>query len=116
MMAHLGLYAASSTIEIIIFRTLIGMGYAIATLVCQDYVLDVVPKSMRNRSLGLFTSAMFGGVFAGTAMGGVLADRLGLSPSRPVGCANFRTRALRSSALVILLVYAIGGCWRGYRP
>ncbi len=75
--AHLGLYTSTSTIEIILFRTLVGMGFAIATLVCQDYVLDVVPKEKRNRSLGLFTAAMYGGVFAGTAIGGILADRLG---------------------------------------
>ena len=79
IIAHLGLYAATTTIEIIIFRTFVGMGFAVATLVCQDYVLDVVPKEMRNRSLGLFTAAMFGGVFAGTAIGGILADRLGPS-------------------------------------
>ncbi|MDA9983114.1 MFS transporter, partial [Gammaproteobacteria bacterium] len=79
IIAHLGLYAATSTIEIILFHTLVGMGFAIATLVCQDYVLDVAPKESRNRSLGLFTAAMFGGIFAGTAIGGILADRLGPS-------------------------------------
>lgn len=77
IIAHLGLYVSSTTTEIIIFRTLVGMGFAIATLVCQDYVLDVVPKDSRSRSLGLFTAAMFGGIFAGTAIGGILADRLG---------------------------------------
>ncbi|MDC1287335.1 MFS transporter [Gammaproteobacteria bacterium] len=79
VVAHLGLYAASTTIEIIVFRTLVGMGFAVATLVCQDYVLDVASKKQRNSSLGLFTAAMFGGVFAGTAIGGILADRLGPS-------------------------------------
>lgn len=79
VIAHIGLYAATSTVEIILFRTLSGFGYAIATLVCQDYVLDVVPPESRNRSLGLFTAALFGGIFAGTAMGGILADRFGPS-------------------------------------
>jgi MFS family permease len=75
--AHIGLYLATNIEEIIIFRTLTGFGYAFATLACQDYVLDVVPREQRVRSLSLFTAALFGGLFAGTAMGGVLADRLG---------------------------------------
>jgi len=78
--AHLGLYFSTSVIEIIGYRAVTGLGYAIATLTCQDYVLDVVPREHRNRSLGLFTAAMYSGIFAGTAMGGVLADRLGQSP------------------------------------
>jgi predicted MFS family arabinose efflux permease len=74
---HLGLYFSTNVAEIILFRSISGLGYAIATLACQDYVLDVTPKEDRNRSLGLFTAAMFSGIFAGAALGGVLADRLG---------------------------------------
>jgi len=80
LLAHLGLYFSTTVIEIVCFRTITGFGFAIATLTCQDYVLDGVAREHRNRSLGLFTAAMFSGVFAGTALGGVLADRLGQSP------------------------------------
>lgn len=79
LLAHLGLYFSTSVIEIVLFRSITGLGYAIATLACQDYVLDIVPRESRNRSLGLFTAAMYSGIFAGTALGGVLADRLGQS-------------------------------------
>lgn len=79
LLAHLGLYYSTDVIQIVLFRTITGFGYAIATLACQDYVLDAVPKDARNRSLGQFTAALFGGIFAGTALGGVLADRLGYS-------------------------------------
>ena len=79
LLAHLGLYFSSNVVEIVCFRTVTGFGYALATLACQDYVLDVVPANQRNRSLGLFTAAWYSGIFAGTAMGGVLADRLGQS-------------------------------------
>ena len=77
LLAHVGLYFSTDVIQIVLFRTITGLGYAIATLACQDYVLDAVPRKDRNRSLGLFTAAMFSGIFAGTALGGVLADRLG---------------------------------------
>ena len=77
MLAHVGLYFSTNVAEIVVFRSITGFGYAIATLACQDYVLDIVPRQQRSRSLGLFTAAMFSGIFAGTALGGVLADRLG---------------------------------------
>lgn len=75
--ANIGLATATTTVELIIFRTLAGLGYAAATLASQDYVLDVVPKEMRGRALGLFTSALFSGIFSGAAAGGLIADRSG---------------------------------------
>ncbi|MFA9418754.1 MAG: MFS transporter [Gammaproteobacteria bacterium] len=75
--AHLGLFLSTNVIEIVLFRTVSGLGYAIVTLACQDYVLDVVPKAQRTRSLGSYSGVLFAGIFSGAAMGGVLADRLG---------------------------------------
>ncbi len=75
--AHLGLSVSTTTVEIILYRTLVGASYAIATLTCQDYILTVVRRESRSRALGLFTGTMFGGIFAGTAIGGILADRFG---------------------------------------
>ncbi len=75
--AHLGLFLSTNVIEIVLFRTIAGLGYAIVTLACQDYVLDVVPKEQRTRSLGSYSGVLFAGIFSGAAMGGVLADRLG---------------------------------------
>lgn len=75
--AYLGLYVAETAQEIVLWRTMTGIGYAIVTLACQDYVLDTAPPRQRDRTLGVFTLVLFGGVFAGVALGGVLADRLG---------------------------------------
>jgi len=75
--AHIGLYLSTNVIEIVLYRTIAGFGYAIVTLACQDYVIDVVPKALRTRSLGIYSGVLFAGIFCGTAMGGVLADRLG---------------------------------------
>jgi MFS family permease len=79
LLAHLGLYFATTTPEIILYRTLAGLGYAIVTLACQDYVLDATSPEERSRTLATFTGAAYSGIFAGTALGGVLADRLGQS-------------------------------------
>jgi len=77
IVAYVGLYFATNVLEIVLFRTVSGFGYAIIMLACQDYVLDVVPKRQRSRSLGIYSGVLFAGIFCGTAMGGVLADRLG---------------------------------------
>jgi predicted MFS family arabinose efflux permease len=89
--AYVGLYFSTNVIEIVLFRTLSGFGYAIISIACQDYVLDVVPKAQRSRSLGIYSGVLFAGIFSGTAMGGVLADRLGQN-----------TVFLVSAALVLL--------------
>jgi len=78
MVSHLGLYFSTNVIEIVLFRTVSGFGYAIFVLACQDYVLDIMPKEQRSQSLGIYSGVLFAGVFCGTAMGGVLADRLGM--------------------------------------
>lgn len=85
VIANLGLYGSATTVELILFRSIAGFGYAIATLACQDYVLDVASRDMRARSLGQFTSTLFGGVFSGAAIGGILADRLGHQAAFAVG-------------------------------
>ena len=79
LVGHLGLSLATSALEIVIFRTLTGLGYAVLTLVCQDYVIDVSAPHQRDRALAVFTMVLFGGIFCGTALGGVLGDRLGRS-------------------------------------
>jgi predicted MFS family arabinose efflux permease len=77
ILAHLGLFISTNVIEIMLFRTMGGLGYGVFTLVCQDYVLDVLPKEQRTRSLGSYSGILCAGIFSGAAMGGVLADRLG---------------------------------------
>jgi predicted MFS family arabinose efflux permease len=79
LLSNLGMYYADNVIEIILLRTIAGAGYAVAVLACRDYVLDVVPKEQRTKSLGLFSTALFGEIFAGTAVGGIFADRFGYS-------------------------------------
>ncbi|MHA1547583.1 MAG: MFS transporter, partial [Alphaproteobacteria bacterium] len=77
VVAHIGLYFAASVTEIVLWRSLTGVGYALVTLACQDYVIDTSPRAERDRSLGMFSLVLFAGIFCGAALGGVLADRLG---------------------------------------
>jgi MFS family permease len=78
--SNLGLFIAGDVISIIIYSALNGLGFALASLACQDYVIDRLPKDERPRKLALVSAALFGGVLAGTALGGVVADRIGQRP------------------------------------
>ena len=100
VLAHVGLYLSTNVIEIVIFRSVAGFGYALATLACQDYVLDVVARGERTRSLGIYSGVLFAGIFAGAAMGGVLAERLGMDAVFLVGGAL----VLLSALLVLRLL------------
>lgn len=95
--AHLGLLAASTAQEIIFWRTVTGFGYALVTLAAQDYVLSVSTKKQRDRVLGIFTLVLFGGVFSGVALGGILADRLGQANVFLVSAALIAVSAVLSS-------------------
>ena len=66
IVAYVGLYFATNVLEIILFRTVSGFGYATIMIACQDYVLDVAPKEQRSRSLGIYSGVLFAGVFCGT--------------------------------------------------
>ncbi|MFD2205544.1 MFS transporter [Kiloniella antarctica] len=78
-LSNFGMFYATNVLEIIFWRSLGGVGYAFAVLACQDYVIDFEPRGERTKSLGQFSVALFAGIFAGTALGGVLADRFGTS-------------------------------------
>lgn len=100
VVAHLGLFAASTAQEVILWRTVTGFGYALVTLAAQDYVLSVASKSNRDSMLGTFTLVLFGGVFTGVALGGVLADRLGPANVFLVSAGLISTSALLSTWLI----------------
>ncbi|OHV81374.1 MFS transporter [Ensifer sp. LCM 4579] len=102
--AKLGLCLADNIIEVIVSHGINGLAFALASLACQDYVLDMLPKGARSRSISLFRATLFSGVFAATALGGILADRLG---QRPV----FAACAVLSvvSAFLIWRMLPVGG-------
>ena len=98
--AHLGLYFAGTAQEVILWRTVTGFGFALVTLAAQDYVIDVTQREHRDRTLGMFTLVLLGGIFAGVALGGVLADRLGQRNVFLLSAGLIATSALLSAGLI----------------
>jgi MFS family permease len=60
-----------------LWRALIGMFYALATVACQEYAIRAAGESGSARPAGAFVAVVFGGVFCGSALGGVVASRFG---------------------------------------
>ena len=75
--AKVGLYASEDVLSATLWQSLNGAFFVLAMLSCQDYALDTLPGTERIRSVATFRSVLFSGVFAGTAIGGILADRAG---------------------------------------
>jgi predicted MFS family arabinose efflux permease len=93
--SHIGMSLAANVAEIAVWRGVAGAGYALATIACQEYVLGFVAAQHRARALGVFVTVIIGGTFCGTAVGGVLADRLGRSNVFLVGaCLTLLAGAL----------------------
>lgn len=77
--SHIGLSVSTSVVEFTLWRGVAGAGYALATIACQEYALRTSTDGRHGRAMGGFVMVVIGGTFCGTAVGGVLADRLGAS-------------------------------------
>ncbi len=75
--SHLGMVAATDVVQIAALRGLTGFGYAAATIASMEYLLERLSPGNRARGVGVFVTVVMGGTFAGTALGGIFADRLG---------------------------------------
>jgi len=103
--AKLGLLSAPSILVATLWQSLNGALFVLAMLACQDYLLDLLPAKERVRSMAIFRAVLFSGVFAGTAIGGILADRIG-EPAVFAFCAGL---AVIAAGLIWLQMAPLGG-------
>lgn len=76
-LGYLGATLATDVIGFTLARMVSGAGYAVVTIACQVHLAQEAPHGRVARSLGGFTAAVMTGAVCGTAIGAVLADRLG---------------------------------------
>ncbi len=74
---HVGAALAPDLVTLSAARAICGAGYAIVTIACQVQLAREASTGRMARSLGGFTAAVMTGAVCGTAIGAVLADRLG---------------------------------------
>jgi MFS family permease len=68
---------AESVGQLICLRILSGLGYALVTVACQTYIARATVEEKRAQGLGVYVGAVLTASICGTAMGGVLAERVG---------------------------------------
>ena len=84
VLAALGFAAtamAHNVLDLLLWRSLCAMGYAMVFVSAQGYVLDHSSLANRARSFALFIGAIMVATVCGPSIGGILADNLGVRPT-----------------------------------
>lgn len=85
--ALIGMGASDSVVGITLGRLLLAVCYALATIACQEYALRAAPRRAWGGAAGTSVAVIFGGVFCGSALGGLLAERFGVGAAFATGAA-----------------------------
>jgi predicted MFS family arabinose efflux permease/HAMP domain-containing protein len=70
---------AHSLYDLLLWRCITALGYGLVFLTAQSYVTNNTPPDQRTRGMAVFLSSFFAGSLSGSAIGGILSDRLGYS-------------------------------------
>jgi MFS family permease/HAMP domain-containing protein len=94
---------AHSLWDLLAWRSVTALGYGLVFITSQSYVTNNTPAHQRTRGMAVFLSSFFAGSLAGSAIGGILADRLGhqatilFSGALSAAAALFVLRFLRAN-------------------
>lgn len=72
---------SQSLYDLLLWRSLTALGYGLVFITTQSYVSNNTPPAQRTRGMAVFLSSFFAGSLSGSAIGGILADRLGYAPT-----------------------------------
>jgi predicted MFS family arabinose efflux permease/HAMP domain-containing protein len=86
-LGFLGAALSTSIWAFILARLACGVGYALVSIACQSQMVAIAPRGRLAGTLGGFTGAVMTGAVCGTAIGAVLADRIGQGPTFLVSAA-----------------------------
>ena len=68
---------ANDILTLIIYRSIAGTGFGILFITAQSYVVSTTSISNRAEGMAIFLSAFYGGTLCGSAIGGMVAERIG---------------------------------------
>jgi MFS family permease len=94
------LAGATHVAEVALWRGAMAASYTTATIACQVYALGASGEAGSSRPLGAFVAVVYGGVFCGAALGGVVAGRFGFDAAL-IGGAIVAALAGVAGALLI---------------
>ena len=72
---------AVDVLELTLWRCLNAAGFALCTISALDYIAQTSSKQGRARGMAVYTAAFVTAGLCGSAIGGILADRLGFGPT-----------------------------------
>lgn len=78
---------SDSVAGITLWRGVMAVFYATATIACQEYAVRASAGRASTRPFSAFVTVVYGGVFCGSALGGVLAGRFGFAAAFIAGAA-----------------------------
>ena len=78
---------ATQVLEVALWRGVMAVFYATATIACQEYAIGASEDAGSTRPMGAFVAVVYGGVFCGAALGGVIAGRFGFQAALMSGAA-----------------------------
>ncbi|MFT2111734.1 MFS transporter [Marinomonas sp. 2405UD68-3] len=77
---YLGCAFAQDSMGIVISRGITAFGYALITISCQSYIAAVVSSENRAKGMAIFVGVLMTATMCGTALGAIIADRIGYQP------------------------------------
>jgi len=78
IIGYVGSAFAGGLFDLIGWRVLSGAGYAIVYLACQGYIAQNSLPESRAQGMAMFMGAVFAAGVCGPALGGILADQIGM--------------------------------------
>ncbi|MEO5375890.1 MAG: MFS transporter [Alphaproteobacteria bacterium] len=75
----IGSALAVSVLDLMVWRSLCGIGYAVIYIACQSYVAENAKAESRVSGMAFIMGAVFAAAICGPSLGGIMADRIGFS-------------------------------------
>lgn len=91
----LGCSMAQTVLQFVLWRSATALGYAMIIIACQEYLLGKQVTGDRNVNIAVFVGIVITATMCGTAIGGILAARIG-----------YRTTFLIAAALILMAGFA----------
>ena len=87
-------WLSAGPLPFILARGIAGLGYGFINLAAQVFVIARSPGSQRARNLAFMFAGLYAGSLCGSALGGLIADRLGYGAVFPASAALLLALAL----------------------
>ncbi len=97
--------SAETILSLVAYRAIVGAGFGMVFMTAQLYIVRQTTTGNRAEGMAIFLSAFYGGTLCGSAIGGMLSDRIG-----------FRSLFLAGAVMAILSTFFLFFITSGKSP